>query len=332
MYILDYENLLPGDIVLVKGDSERIRKLTKSDYSHAFLFVSNSSCIESDGLGVQSFNPQRKLFDNVGDAIVLRLVNVDNRESIIDLATKYARNLVGTEYGTSEARKVVTGMQDEVELNKQYCTRLITQSYDYGGIQLTDNILFPSPNDIIHSTLLEKIDGIREALEKEIEYAKTPTPLDLQVEAINKILETARNLTNGKVDIQTFNQLDEYLLEARDVEFDKMISAVLMESGFLNLWKIEEEKNPQHYNFDEFEKYYQTPDQIFRAACFLYNELNSITPHRYYINRYGYYQYYQEFPAEYFKLHIELYENLVSQLELREDVLRQVLDKYFVKS
>jgi len=70
MYILDIGKLEAGDIFLTRSNSEisqLVRRLTKSEFSHAILYVGVSSCIESDGPGVQSQNIQRILFENIGE-------------------------------------------------------------------------------------------------------------------------------------------------------------------------------------------------------------------------------------------------------------------------
>ena len=67
MYKIDINKLEDGDIFLTRSndrESELIRKISNSDYSHAILYVGVSSCIESDGLGVQSQNVNRLLFEN----------------------------------------------------------------------------------------------------------------------------------------------------------------------------------------------------------------------------------------------------------------------------
>src|SRR5690349_10735446 len=104
MYKIDIEKIEAGDIILTRSASREsmlIRQISKCDYSHALLYVGVGSCIESDGLGVQSQNLQRLLFENSNDAIVLRLR--ENKFSISG-AIVFARQKIGTEYSTSEAK------------------------------------------------------------------------------------------------------------------------------------------------------------------------------------------------------------------------------------
>ena len=83
-YILKYSDLQRGDIIIDREDSDesrKIRKFTHSDYSHARLYV-NASVMEANGLGVQSVNPQRLLYDSPDDVVVLRCKEITKTASI----------------------------------------------------------------------------------------------------------------------------------------------------------------------------------------------------------------------------------------------------------
>lgn len=82
-YILKYSDLQRGDIIIDREDSDesrKIRKFTHSDYSHARLYV-NASVMEANGLGVQSVNPQRLLYDSPDDVVVLRCKEITKEPS-----------------------------------------------------------------------------------------------------------------------------------------------------------------------------------------------------------------------------------------------------------
>ena len=106
MYIIDWNKLKEGDIILTRSASEiskHIRRLTKSEYSHAILYVGVGSCIESDGYGVQSQNIQRLLFKNIDDVKILRLKKLESFNNI-DNVIIFARQKIGTEYSLDEAK------------------------------------------------------------------------------------------------------------------------------------------------------------------------------------------------------------------------------------
>ena len=76
MFAFNLEKLQPGDIILTRAPGDResdiIRKLSESNYSHAIMYVCHSSAIESTGLRVNSFNISQRFFKNSDDAIALR--------------------------------------------------------------------------------------------------------------------------------------------------------------------------------------------------------------------------------------------------------------------
>ena len=76
MYLFDYNRLQIGDIILMRTNDrtcQKIREYSKSNYSHALVYDGNYCCLESNAFGVQSVNIQRLAFNNIDDAIVMRL-------------------------------------------------------------------------------------------------------------------------------------------------------------------------------------------------------------------------------------------------------------------
>ena len=75
-YIYDMSKLLPGDIILTRDPndeiSRRVMTSTRSDYSHAMIYVGGSSCIGAEKR-VQARNLARILFDAPNDTCVLRI-------------------------------------------------------------------------------------------------------------------------------------------------------------------------------------------------------------------------------------------------------------------
>ena len=78
MYILDMKKLKSGDIILsaqISAVSKAVCLATKSDFSHAILYVGYGSFIHSDSLGVHSNNIQRLLFEKEKYVEVFRLLD-----------------------------------------------------------------------------------------------------------------------------------------------------------------------------------------------------------------------------------------------------------------
>jgi hypothetical protein len=320
MFILKFNSLEPGDIILTRSssrESELIRQISNCDYSHAIFYVGASSCIESDGLGVQGQNIQRLLFEKSDDVVVFRLKE-DSLKSFLSEAIVFARQKIGTEYSTKEARLARLESDAKAkEPNRQFCTRFVAQAYDRAGIKIVDNPDYCTPQEILESPSLKIISNLtKKANEVEIQFARQQDdPLEKQKEIHNYIFEESRKISNE--DIQTFEQLSKYVLE--HPEREKQITEILIKSEFLNLWKIDVEKNPWYYDYKEFLKHYTNPQQRKEVGYFFATTENQ-TRERYFqtLNalEFGYSFYKQEF----FKLQIDLYKKLIELSEQRETV------------
>ncbi len=115
-YILKYNNLQRGDIILDREDtreSKTIREFTHADYSHARLYA-NGTVMEANGIGVQSVNPQRILYDSPDDVVVLRCKTITEEQKV--QARLFARSEFAKEYS-------MRGLA-----NTQYCFRLVAEA------------------------------------------------------------------------------------------------------------------------------------------------------------------------------------------------------------
>lgn len=257
MYKLIKDLLIYGDIILIKSDSRLSRKIrdkSNSEFSHAMLYMGNSSFIDSDSGGVQANNIQRLIFENAEDVAVLRLII--NREKLPQVES-FARSKIGTEYSLKEA----IGASDEnkafeaMEPNRQFCTRFVTQAYKSAGINLVDNYNYPIPDDILNSKLLVRVkDLVREAYQTEIEFAKSESPLKKQTDIHNSIFKEARRIS--KLDIQTFDQL--YNLVIEHPEYDEELTEFVGKSDYLYMMENDLKENPCHYDSKLFLKHYNT--------------------------------------------------------------------------
>lgn len=317
MYIINSSQLKEGDILLTRSssrESQLIRQITSSDYSHAILYVGIKSCIESDGLGVQSQNIQRLLFENNDDVTILRLKDSDNN---ITKAIEFARQKVGTEYSTSEAR--LARLEKEIsakEPNRQFCTRFVAQAFNHAGILLVENPDYCSPQEILESEKLNMINDIlRVATEKEIEYAKSESPLEKQIEIHNIIFESTRNILNR--DVQNFEQLANELI--KQPEKDSEIVKVIKDSGYLEMWKKDVNKNPWFYDFENFLEHIRNPKQILEIGTFL-STTEKTTRSRFIETKKFLEKGYKYSGLEYFKIEIELYDKLIELSKTRENI------------
>src|SRR4051812_49296999 len=161
MYLLTPESLIPGDIILTRPDdptSEAIRQTTGANFPHAILYLGNYSCIDSDGFGVRSQNIQRIALNSLDHGLVLRL----NRPLTADefnIIETFARLRIGTEFSGAEARVSISPRRMTVtpNLNRQFCTRFVSQSYAAAGIQLVDNTDYCTPEEVRTSPQLSTV-------------------------------------------------------------------------------------------------------------------------------------------------------------------------------
>ncbi len=261
-YKLDDSKLLIGDIILTTTSqklSRIIKAVTNGDYSHAMLYVGGQSCIDSTRNGVQSHNIQRLLFQSSKFCKVLRHIEPLTTTQI-DLINYFVRRKVGTEYSTHEAIQGGIKIRNNIkELNKQFCSRLVTQAYQSAGLQIVNNPDYSSPEDINTSeSLFEITNALRLANSAEIEFANEEnTSLKKQEQAHNFIFKKAREITG--FDIQTFEQLNGILFHFP--QFDKQVLDILIESGYLNLWNMDLQRNPWIYDFTLFEQHFTNKQQ-----------------------------------------------------------------------
>jgi len=317
MYIFDFKKLMIGDIILTRQNtriSQLVRQVTGSQYSHAILYVGVAGIIDSDGLGVQANNIQRKLIENSDNAVVLRLKeNVDL--SILMEVETYARRMIGMAYSTNEAK--ISHLKNELEAkepNRQFCTRFVAKSYEAAGINIVDNPNYCTPEDLLLSDKLIKVSNcLRVANDKEIEFANSENPLEKQIEIHNNIFAKAREIT-GK-DIQTFEQLNECIVEIPEI--DNEMTEFVKASGYLDMMDKDEQDNPQHYDAEKMIDYYKDPELIF-AVAMKFATTESQTRERLEMTIAHLIQLYKIYPRNYFKMEIDLYKKLIAYSYKRE--------------
>lgn len=326
MFLLNPAKLNRGDIILTNSASpisERIRRLTKSRFSHAILYMGELSCIDSDGLGVQAQNIQRKLFDSTENVVVLRLIDNPDEEAIIRILY-FARQKVGTEYSSlDEAKMAVTHTtESSKEPNRQFCSRFVAQAYQQSGITLVDNPDYCLPEDILNSPLLQQVEEpLYEANPQEVAFAsETETPLTNQTRILNGIFNAARDLTGE--DIQSFEQLSQYVIDHPDK--DQACTDIVRSSGYLEMWRGDIERNPWHYDITECTAHYSNPNALYDFATSLL-KIEEGVRERLILNLTFCNTAFQQTSLEYFKTHIALYQKLVDLSLQREEVAKMAL-------
>lgn len=323
-YIFDLSKIQEGDILLLNTDprfSKIMKSKTGSIYHHAMLYTGTSSHIHSDkGPGVQAENTSRMLFDSPQSAIALRLKK--NKDfHFISKIVDVARTKIGTEYSVEEAKRTVqTDIEDDFDANRQFCTRFVAQAYAEGGVNIVEDPNYCTPFDLTNSADLVVInDVLKIASDDQVAYASEENPiLKHQININNHILSSAREIT--KRDIQTFNQLTEYLL--LNPVHDQEITVLIEESGYLDLWKIDMQKNPRNYDFELFIEEVEKKHWLSASIKLAKNAERNM--HRYETNLYFYKEKYVNNRLAYINIHIKLYEKLVDITNQMTDVAKKL--------
>ena len=255
MLLLNDESLQPGDIILTSapGKASRfIRTATRSQYSHAMLYVASNAAIHSDLAGVHAANLQRLTFSSENKPLVLRLKNPLEQESIRRLCN-YARSLIGTQYSIPQAAtSALARKQDYIrKTNRQFCSRLVAEAYAEVSIKLVQNPSFCFPSDLINYDLLTQVDAPLRPVDRiDAKYLNRPNPLEFHIDLTNELFRRLREASDE--DIQSQDQVVECLL--RRPQLDQDFSDVLLSSGYSEMWRSDLAANPWRYHRSTREK------------------------------------------------------------------------------
>ena len=322
-YILDLSKLTPSDIILVSGNSKfgsLVKAVTRSNYSHAMIYVGHS-VIHALLDGVYSENPQRILVDDPGDIKVLRLKSPLG-EQARNTVVNYARNLSGSIYSMPEAgvSAVLKKTGKESESKRQFCSRLVAQSYRQIGVNIVGNADYCTPEDINKSNKLKEVAGvIRVANEEETVFADSYNPIRENQKRMFLWLNQARKtFSEREVDIQTEADVASSLID--NLDLDSVISQFIKDSGYLEHYEFDKYVNPHRYDVNLLLMKCLGPEQ---AEDIFSKEINKepgeIKRHSnsYFICGYNF----LSFGLEYHKLQKRLYRNLLSMSKDRLVVL-----------
>lgn len=296
-----------GDIVLTtsaKLDSKAIRKFTKSDISHAMLYVDACSVIDATGEGVHARNTQRMFFPDDCAVHVLR-PKVALPRTELDMICTFVRGRVGTEYSKREAVSTALGGRDTWS-TKQFCSRLVAQAYAAVGVELVLDPNYCSPEDLKNSSLLRLVSEATELVtDHEVDrWENNPDMTELTRNVTNVLLDGMRKKDKN---IQNLNDVDSHVIA--HPEDDAYYCALLKSSGYLDLWKPEMRKNPWQYDVALLEATGWPKGQIERY-CRMVLETAESGGKRYHFNKAGYLLLQHEYGLRSFQILSSLYEVL----------------------
>jgi hypothetical protein len=256
---------------------------------------------------------------------VLRPLNKPN-DNVIHQIVEFTGRKVGTEYSTAEARRaVIFADRLALEPNLQYCTRLVAQAYEAAGISIVPNADYCTPQQILESAILQRIDGaLKIATSQDVTLAKEEnTATDLMEDATNALFDAVRHKFGDQ--IQNFEQLSNFVVDYPAEE--PVIFQILLDSGYLKVWEQEEQLNPQQYNYDHFMTYFnEEPAQYWAAGKLMVGADQQI---EFYLQQIIIAEMnFQQHPIPYFKSFVELYKNLLHQMLRMKGMAMQVLSKF----
>jgi len=148
-------------------------------------------------------------------------------------------------------------------------------------------------------------------------------------EAIPDLPQIMRDTTNAFLagirkiapDVEDFQDVAD--LVVRHPEHDAAICAAIERSGYLKVWRIEQEKNPWQYDLGLLNGQSQNG-----VADYCWDVLRNETqePNRYIRNRGIYDSYARQFPRQYFRIMADLHQHLATLHATRVDVAKRWLE------
>lgn len=320
-YILDLSKLEDGDIILEHGYSKVspiIELATNCYYTHAMIYLEDTIIEATGDGGVFSRVPNRFYVPHRIDLKVLRL-----KETISPLVMNKiklrARDLVGSAYSVKEAALAGLNPTQKKALLKrinkyQFCSRLVAQCYDYGGVTLLSNINYCSPKDISESEkLFEVVDAVKEANSYELLHAKSGEahPKHL-VCCVTWVREAKKILSKWDYDVQTINEIIGATINLNNKKVDAQICKAIVDSGYTTNYTDDKKANPYRYDLALFSNKLKAnqDDASEHVDGEIYKEISITNLH--YKNFNTSIEMYKKTPLNIIKLHIELHKNILS--------------------
>jgi hypothetical protein len=335
-YIIDFEKLLPGDIILESGKklhSKAIQKYTKSHYSHAMICLHKSSLFHATTDGIFTINAQRILVEEKEDLEVFRPITPLANYEVEELV-KFLRSKVGTLYSIKEAS--IAGKKERPEQTKtqmQFCSRLIAQAYAHIGRNIVKNPDYCQPAELEHSDSLNIVPFmILKATKKEIDFASTKNHVYENQLSTYDWLNKTRAYAVSKFKyhkIISHQDVMNFIIKYPNAGTD--VCKFIKKSGYLENYKTEIENNLYRINANLFiERYEELEDIPYHVT----EELKLIQEYvdRTIKNYLTALNNYKQFPYQYFKLEKNLQKNLLSVILKKYTVLNEVCNYFLFKN
>ncbi|WP_250520709.1 YiiX/YebB-like N1pC/P60 family cysteine hydrolase [Caballeronia sp. NCTM1] len=252
-WMFDLTALQKGDVLFTRSKliGTGIAKATKGRFGHVMLYL-ESMIIHADTKGVWSKNPQRIIMNDQSRLAAYRLKKPLSKFSLQKIES-YARSRVGSLYSIPQAvmslQNLPMNTTDRFLLDRQFCSRLVAQSFHEGGIGLVANYDFCTPNEIAESALLEEVPhAVVPASDADIAFYKTPDfNIEIQVETY-RWMKQVRDLAEKHQLKSVYAQSDvgQWILD--HPQFDAEICGFIQSTKYLALNDADKRKNPWRYH------------------------------------------------------------------------------------
>lgn len=165
LYRFDIDSLLPGDVILTTNRrsliSAVIRKVTKSNFSHAAICSDPPILIEAIGPGVCRVSAARLAFMGLSNVAVYR---IDKEHKAVYPATAAKAAIIASNkllcgYYLKGAISTRIKAFNSEERNRFFCSHLIAASYKEAGLDLLPDKSpdFVTPGDLCHTPYLADV-------------------------------------------------------------------------------------------------------------------------------------------------------------------------------
>lgn len=321
-FILDLTKLQPFDIVLTRQKHARslfIRLFSWGKYSHALICLTPSSLIEATIEGrVFTENPQRLIFDNINDCIVLR-PNCTITQSQQRIMEEFLRNQIGSYYSISGALKIplLSKFNIFAKENGQFCSRLVAQAYQKIGVLLAKNPNYCTPHQIYKSNQLKLVENcVRVASKEDVALSNTPSQIKENQYLTYLWLDNVKKLAK-KEKFKITKQSDTDIFVRQHPLYDRNICDYIEASGYLDHYKKDETINSYRYKFMINKKI--SIQQEVRINLLTFKRFSN----NYLISKKEYYN----SGLCYYKIFQDLYANIINQCDQRVDILKSYIQR-----
>ncbi len=326
---IDCSKLKVGDIILSTSpgwEGDLVRWGTKSDISHAMLYVAPSSVMDSTGDGVHARNIDKMFFEDDCALYAYRTKEAtpsDKLQTIIE----FVRLRTGARYSYIEAATSLLRLPLKGS-SLQFCSRLVATAYESAGVQVVSGShFFCTPENLKSSDFLTLIDGAVEVVSQdEIEHLRAEGDSTIGMrEATNRLLELARKVWPL---LSTLNDVESFVI--KNPAKDMKIADAYKRSGYLQYYKVELQRFPWRYDEMKMMKFFSSIAPEGKEAIIRYcihthiEELNGVFDH-WKSCLIQTHKIAAETKLETFKLLEELYFNLCHNHLRRVEVARKVI-------